>query len=423
MISASIASFCTKYQASLSSHIYVVPLQQVDCSTVLAIISWIVSWHKLSPYASIHCSSLSVTNTSPRSISLSNWKSAWRIIQAIKDPHASMTTALLRFHQHFEETVAPLSVYLRPLQFNKLAFVSHLKIAGTCMINSTELTHLPVLVKNLGVLEIIEPSDDSFPFPRLSDRLVKAWSLHDNPFPNLKVLRIHTNGSLTQECLQYVTKFPALAMFEILGTSMDNHTAERFAKEHGWIFARWTAAYSARVAVGNTYHPEGMSLHTYKSWLRLTEKVASKSVSTTYADAGVQGYETYTQLEQPVLTTLEGNFALDDTHPPCGPFVSLTLGRGKHVTGADPFAKTLFFWRYWEYSSPDGPESRFSPAENAIVRPTPRRTATKARPRGEEEEMGDNQRIGLRSGGLILQPRKKLRYGSVAEALSLLQGD
>lgn len=350
---------------------------------------------------------------------MSEWKSAWRIIHALKDPRAPMAMALLRFHQHFEKTVAPLSVYLKPLQPDSFTFISHLKIVGTCLVDSTELLHLPVLVKNLGILEIIEPSDDSLPFPRLSDRLVRAWSLHDDPFPMLKVLRIHMNtkGSLTQDCLQYVTQFPALAMFEVLGASMEKYSAERLAKEYGWIYAKRTAAYSGHVAVGDTYYPEGISLHTYRSWLRLTKNIASKSVST--SDAGNQGYEIYSQLEQPVLTTLQSNFAPGDTHPRSGPFVSLTLGQGRQITGSDPFVNTLFFWRYWDHTMEL--DSRFSPAKNAIARPIPSGSTTRAKPH-KDEQVGKTKRKASEPSGLALRPRKKAKIGSVGEALSLFQG-
>ena len=330
-----------------------------------------------------------------------------------------MTLGLLHFHQHFEKIVAPLSVYLKPLQCDSFTFISHLKIAGTCLLDSTELMQLPVIVKNLGVLEIIEPSDDSLPFPRLSDRLVKAWSLHEDPFPKLRVLRIHTNGSLTRDCLQYVTRFPAVAMFEVLGASMDKYSAERLAKDYGWIYAKWSAAHSGHVASGNTSSPEGAGLDSHRSWLDLTRKIGSKSMST-YADPGIQGYETYTQLEQPVLTTLQGNLALGDTHSPSSPFVSLTLGRGRQTTGADPLVNSLFFWRYWDHSCPDGLGSQFSPAENAVIRPTPSGPTTKAKPR---EEKRKSKRNASAPGGPVLRPWKKLRFGSVGEALSLLQGN
>lgn len=339
-----------------------------------------------------------------------------------------MALALQRFHQHFEKTVAPLSVYLKPLQSDSFAFISHLKIAGTCLAGSAELMQLPVLVKNLGVLEILEPSDSTLPFPQLSDRLVKGWSLHEDPFPKLKVLRIHTHDALSLQCLQYVTKFPALAMFEILIASMDLYStvyAKQLARDYGWIYAKGSGSEHCHAGSGSANSQEGTSLENYQSWLGLARNISSKFWST-YADAGAQGYETYTVLEQPVLAALQEDFALGDTHLPSSPFVSLTLGRGVEtiysISSRSLIAGTMFFWRYWDHSSPDGLVSQFAPAENAVIKPTPRKPTTKAKPR-EEEEAGGDKRKASKPGGPIMRPRKKFRVSSVGEALSLFQGN
>jgi hypothetical protein len=260
---------------------------------------------------------------------------------------------------------------------------------------------LPALVKNLGLLEILEPSDSSLPFPQLSDRLVKGWSLHEDSFPRLRVLRIHTHDALTLECLQYVTRFPALAMFEVHIASRDTYSAtqaKRLAGEYGWIYARWSEAYGCHTGSGSgsAYPPEAASIGDRQSWLGLTKRIGSKSRATTAdadADAGVQGYEAYAQLEQPVLTALRReDLALDGARlVPPSPFVSLTLGRDSKAIGylnPDPIVPgTMFFWRYWDYGGPDGPAPRFAPAANAIIRPTPapRKPSTEVKP-GEEEE-------------------------------------
>lgn len=388
---------------------------------------------------SLALNTIDLINSNPSSLSLSDWKSAWLIIQALEDPDAPISLVLRRFHQHFKQTVAPLSAYLKPLQSGSFAFISHLKFAGTCMIGSSELLHLPTLANNLGILEIIEPSVSSLPFPRLSDRLVKAWSLHEDPFPRLKVLRVHTDGSLSQDCLQYVTQFPALAMFELLGARMDRYSTRRLAREHGWIYVRSSAARSGTRVAGDTYFPEDTDPQTCESWLRLTQATGTSARANADTDIGAHGYEIYTQLEQqPVPTALQGTTNpthVDTPLPPSSsssssPFVSLTLGQDRQTTtGADdPSANTLFFWRYWDRSGPDGLESHFSPAgEDAVVRPIPGGPppmTKKAKPRGEVEGLGkiDNKRKAPGPAGSTLRPRKKLRIGSVGEALSLFQG-
>ncbi|ROW00183.1 hypothetical protein VSDG_03502 [Cytospora chrysosperma] len=363
----------------------------------------------------------------PETISLSAWKGAWKIIQELKDPQAPMALALQRFHQHFQETTAPLSAYLKPLQSDSFAFISHLKIAGACQADSTELMQLPALVKNLGVLEIREPDDNSLPFPRLSDRLVRGWSLHEDPFPWLRVLKIYTHDALTLECLQYVTRFPALAMFELHIAAIDLYSskirAKGLAKDYGWIYARWSDPYGS----GSAYPPAGASIGDRQSWLGLARRIGSKSrasTADTYLDAGAQGYEAYAQLEQPVLTALRREGLVAPS-----PFVSLTLGRDSKAIGllspGPEVPGTMFFWRYWDHGGPDGPTPRFAPAANAVIRPTPAlgKPTTEVKP-GEEEETGrrDKRRALSRPGGPIMRPRKKLRGGSVGEALSQFQG-
>ncbi|KUI58257.1 hypothetical protein VP1G_05540 [Cytospora mali] len=352
----------------------------------------------------------------PESMSLSAWKSAWRIIQELKDPDAPMTLSLQRFHQHFEAPTADLPIFLKPLQSGSFAFISHLKIAGSCLITSTELIWLPRLVKNLGVLEIIQPTDSFLPFPRPSDRMIKAWTLQNDPFPMLKVLRIHTKCTLTEKCLEYVTKLRALAMFEVIGAVHDWQNAENLAEDHGWIFCQWRDASRCQIGRGQAYSRDGASTTRHLSWNGLAKRIGAKS-RVTHVDAGVQGYETYTQLEQPVLTALQGDFALDDTHMPSMPFVSLTLGQNKQMIGA-AYSATLtkdifYFWRYWEHGNPGASAgAQFAPAQNATRMPIPTRTTDTAAERTEPS-----------LGSLILRPRKRARVGSIGEALSMLQGN
>lgn len=394
---------------------------------------------KLSQLTNPNFYNITLAKTLPRTISLSAWKGAWKIIQELKDPQAPMALALQRFHQHFEKTVAPLSFYLKPLQTDSFAFISHLKIAGACQVESAELMQLPALVKNLGVLEILEPDDGTLPFPWLSDRLVKGWSLHEDPFPRLRVLRIHTYKALTLECLQYVTRFPALAMFELHIAAIAYYIslpAKRLAEEYGWIHERWSRPDDCYTGSGNGsgsgYPQDGASIRDRFSWLGLIKRISSKSRATTAdadPDAGAQGYKAYVQLEQPVLAALRReNLARNGARlVPPSPFVSLTLGCDIRTIGYrdfDPISRgTMFFLRYWDHDGPDGPTPRFAPAANATIRPTPTlgKPTTEVKP-GEEETGRRDKRALSRPGDPIMRPRKKLRGGSVGEALSQFQG-
>lgn len=110
-------------------------------------------------------------------------------------------------------------------------FIAHLTISRGATFQVTELLRLSSM-QNLGVLEIIQPSDaeEAADFPRVSDRVVRAWSETPDPFPSLRVLRIWGNDFTTSKSLEYVTNFPALAVYDVAGRDEDwdldsiNHT-------------------------------------------------------------------------------------------------------------------------------------------------------------------------------------------------------
>ncbi|PSR97738.1 hypothetical protein BD289DRAFT_479821 [Coniella lustricola] len=114
-----------------------------------------------------------------------------------------------------QPTAASFAVYTQPLQTTAtFDFVTHLKIAGPCQIAARDLMVLPGM-SNLGVLEIAEPWSSDQPFPRVDDRMIKAWSCYDNPFPQLLVLCMSSIDSFTEECVRYLHKFPLLALLEV----------------------------------------------------------------------------------------------------------------------------------------------------------------------------------------------------------------
>lgn len=367
-------------------------------------------------------------------MSLSAWKSAWEILQELQSTQAPPILLPHRFHQHFKVPTAPLSVYLKPLQSSsRFIFISHLRIAGSCLVKSTELMQLPGLVKNLGVLEIIEPSDSALAFPWLSDRLIKAWSLQEDPFPQLKVLTMHTNASLTEKCLRYVTQFPALASMEVLGAKQDWRNAEALARDHGWIPCRWTRAPSLRIEPGHTSHPTDTSLASPASWLSLAQRIGAKS-SSTRAQSGAAGYEIYAELEQPLPAALLGDLPVDEPRLPSRPFVSLMLGQGQGWDGAaigasystPPAMETFFFWRYWELGGgdPAALAAQFAPAENAVRKPVPPEVVVQGMSQGEGERKRGrgNGEMQKEPGSGLMRPRKRNKTVNVGDALSQFQG-
>lgn len=93
-------------------------------------------------------------------------------------------------------------------------------------------------VKNLGVLELIQPIDDGASvFPQISDRLIRGWTEKDDPFPLLRMLKIWANQSTTQESLQWVSKFPSLALYDVVGAKEDWQSPVDVAQAEGWELA------------------------------------------------------------------------------------------------------------------------------------------------------------------------------------------
>ncbi|KKY33772.1 putative cbs domain-containing protein [Diaporthe ampelina] len=199
--------------------------------------------------SSTHVSPLPSDLLPPESPTVSPCKaisfSTWKTLQELRRAGQLDTKKKLALHQfvhHVKEPTADLPVYLTPLQSRNFAFISHLRLAGSCLIKAEELLYLPQWSKNLGVLELMEPSDCEAPFPRLSDRLFKAWSLSDDPFPKLKGIGLSTHSSITEQSLQYLTQFPALIMLDITAAKQDWTQPDSLANAFGWIYCNWAEA-------------------------------------------------------------------------------------------------------------------------------------------------------------------------------------
>lgn len=143
------------------------------------------------------------------------------------------TLGMYRYRQRIPAPTAELSVYLDPLKSKSFDFISHLRIDGSCLFKDTDLMLLST-VKNLGVLEIVEPDRANCHFPQVSDRLIKAWSLKEGVFPLLRVLRLWGYDSLTEQSVQYASAFPSLAVFDVVGTDSGWSHAVELGKDHGW---------------------------------------------------------------------------------------------------------------------------------------------------------------------------------------------
>lgn len=324
--------------------------------------------------------------TEPSSISLHAWKAFNTASQkmahhdkARRYRHDSSLT-MRRFFHHISLPAADFSCYLQPLQSTgTFHFISHIRIAGACHIKSQDLLLLSGL-KNLGVLEIIEPSDEVQPFPRVSDRLVRTWSEEKDAFPKLSILRVCSYHDLTEHSLQYVTKLPALALFEVRGGLQDWQQSERCAAEQGWI-----ACDRSRVRT-RPYPPHHQTTNPKSSCLQLTRQVDRPRFLG--LDAHYWACWAYESIQtKPLNVCSEDNVGAmsaweSDACRLNVPFASLSLGLDHPYTVERPArsmydVKMIFFWRQSLFDTDDAPQAS---TEAPPRMPPLKRNARKAAP-------------------------------------------
>ncbi|KAI8162345.1 hypothetical protein K4K49_001785 [Colletotrichum sp. SAR 10_70] len=160
---------------------------------------------------------------------------AWKIFsKSLLAEDDEKTLALYRYRQHICQPTENLRHYLRPLESTAFDFVSHLVIAGNCSFAENELLLLANM-KNLGILEIIQPADElRMVFPNVDDRLIRGWTEMNDPFPLLRILRLWSDESTTTQSLKYVSKFPSLVLYDVNAARSDWPAAAEAAVEEGW---------------------------------------------------------------------------------------------------------------------------------------------------------------------------------------------
>ncbi|KAH7212455.1 hypothetical protein DER44DRAFT_225216 [Fusarium oxysporum] len=158
---------------------------------------------------------------------------AWRYLsKLLMDGGDDKNLGLYRFRQHICHPGNDLTRYTQPLTAPPSDFITHIVIAGGCTFNTHDLLGLADM-PNLGVLEIIQPTERTA-FPNISDRLVRGWSEKPDPFPLLRVLRIWGDETTSKASLQWVSKFPSLAMYDVIGARDSWDASKVAAQEHGW---------------------------------------------------------------------------------------------------------------------------------------------------------------------------------------------
>ncbi|KAF9873590.1 hypothetical protein CkaCkLH20_09049 [Colletotrichum karsti] len=169
-----------------------------------------------------------------RGVCFQAWKIFSKFLLAEDD---EKTLNLYRYRQHICQPTENLRHYLRPLASPAFDFIAHLVIAGNCSFVENELLPLANL-KNLGILEIIQPADElRTVFPNVDDRLIRGWSEMKDPFPLLRILRLWSDESTSSQSLKYVSKFPSLVLYDVNAARADWTDAGEAALEEGWEVA------------------------------------------------------------------------------------------------------------------------------------------------------------------------------------------
>ncbi|KAI1130136.1 hypothetical protein F5Y10DRAFT_131965 [Nemania abortiva] len=154
-------------------------------------------------------------------LSVATWKLLIRIAQDEETAH--YVCPLLMRHGTWANKTQPLAAYIEPLVSDTFDFMTHLTITGMVRCEPPELLQLTRL-KNLAVLEIIQPPDDergTWTSLRLTDSIVREWSRSPNPFPFLRVLRVWGDDHTTIQSLRYISAFPSLAFYDVAGRKRD----------------------------------------------------------------------------------------------------------------------------------------------------------------------------------------------------------
>lgn len=287
----------------------------------------------------------------------------WKTLQELGRAGHLDTKKKLALHQFVhlvKEPTADLSIYLNPLQSTDFTFISHLRLAGSCLIKAEELLYLPRWSKNLGLLELMEPADEEAPFPRLNDRVFKAWSLHDDPFPKLKGIGLSTHSSITEQSLQYLTQFPALIMLDITAGWRDWKSSKYLAHSHGWIHCdraeaeRW---YDDDDDEGDPDVEPEVNVTSHESWMRLSLGLDMLDIGpppviaqNNPGSSESHGFQLHNLLEMPARKMLQQADVIR-TLPWSSALASLTLGPDRKLIRSHRLpaaAKRVFFWRYWQ---------------------------------------------------------------------------
>ncbi|RDA93382.1 hypothetical protein CP533_1981 [Ophiocordyceps camponoti-saundersi (nom. inval.)] len=157
---------------------------------------------------------------------LREWKIFSKLLLDEEDKNGS---ELYHFRKYLREPFEEPRCYTQPMTSASLDFIAHLILGKGCHFHGNELLRLADM-PNLGVLEFMAVNEPS----PLSDRLIRGWAEVKNCFPVLRLLRINGKADVTQQSLGWVSKFPSLIMYDVLGDRNKWRSKQVLAAAHGW---------------------------------------------------------------------------------------------------------------------------------------------------------------------------------------------
>ncbi|RCI11392.1 hypothetical protein L249_7505 [Ophiocordyceps polyrhachis-furcata BCC 54312] len=154
----------------------------------------------------------------------------WKIFSKyLLDEEGNNDTEHYLYRLIIAEPREELACYTRPMSSASVDFITHLVIGHGCDFRANELVRLAKM-PNLGALEF-KATDGASP---LSDRLIRGWAEVKDCFPVLRLLRIYGRAEVTQKSLGWVSKFPSLIMYDVLGERKKWRNKRALAAKHGW---------------------------------------------------------------------------------------------------------------------------------------------------------------------------------------------
>lgn len=143
----------------------------------------------------------------------------WKVFsEALR--HDVLDPGLFSFSCTIKEPKSPLDIFTCPLTSSSFQFLASLSLSAGFPI--PDLIRLSD-VSNIAVLEVINTSRSAGAFCD-GDRLVRAWhlaALNNGSFSVLRFLRLWNFQNVTGRSLEFLSAFPALAVYDVGGCNFD----------------------------------------------------------------------------------------------------------------------------------------------------------------------------------------------------------